>query len=80
MTKTVLVTNLKEINNIKFVCRKCDASFIVPLNKSNLPQECFSCGNGVGRKNMEKLLGSFKQLVLISDAQDFDLIVETEQK
>ena len=80
MTKTVLSTNLTEVTGIKFICRKCEANFFLPFKKINLPESCFSCGNALNREKMEESISAFKYLIDLSDAHNFDLVIETEQE
>ena len=80
MTKTILSTKLTEVNGIKFICRKCHAYFYVPLDKNNPPEDCFSCGKHLSRKTIQESIDAFKYLIKLSDADEFDLVIETEQK
>ena len=36
MTKTILVTNLKEINHVKVSCAKCGFAIILPLDVKHI--------------------------------------------
>jgi len=80
MTKTLLITNLREIEGFKFACRKCGASAFVPLKENNPPERCFSCGNMLNKPKIKDAIAQFGLLVELSDANDFDVFIETEQK
>ena len=42
MTKTVYITELKEIKGLKVVC-KCGSTWYLPSTASNPPEQCISC-------------------------------------
>lgn len=46
MTKTILVTDLKEINHVKVSCVKCGFAAILPLNIGHIiTVGCAKCGS-----------------------------------
>ena len=43
MTRRVYVTDLKEVNSLRVVCKKCKAEMIIPVGEQTPPEKCFSC-------------------------------------
>lgn len=78
MTKTILITNLKEVKGIKIVCRKCGAYWFVPLEGGNPPEQCHNCNNEVPAKSIWKVAQALGALIAVSGEFEFDAFVETE--
>lgn len=80
MTKTVLVTKLKEIGGIIVVCSKCQARWFLPLSCQNAPRKCISCENEIPMNTLMSLIEKIQEVIILSKKQGFDVIIETEQK
>ena len=80
MTKTVLTTNINEINGLKFVCKKCGAYFFLPLSDNAPPENCISCNGKFPWQIVKKSLMQLMVLKNIEQEFDFDILIETEIK
>lgn len=56
MTKKVYRTNLKQVEGIKIVCKKCKASFVVPITAAAPPKQCFSCNRDLPWQDINRVI------------------------
>jgi hypothetical protein len=80
MTKTILVTNLKEIKGIKIVCTKCDAYWFIPLGATDPPHQCISCTNNMPKDSIKNALEQVANLINMMGEFDFKAYIETEEE
>ena len=80
MTKTVLVTNLNEINGLKIVCKKCGANWFLPFASKDIPRKCISCDNEMPMNTIVSLMDKLQEINTIGEKQGFNILIEIEQK
>ena len=81
MTKTILVTDLKEINHVKMSCAKCGFAAILPLDiKHILTVSCTKCGSQFPTEKIKTWLEATSALkkALTTDISFADAVIEIE--
>ena len=61
MTKTVYVTDVKEIEFVKIIC-SCGAQLSVPIEAKLPPKECFSCGKDLDWHPINRFIKGISEL------------------
>ena len=79
MTKTILVTDLKEVKGIKIVCNKCGAYWFIPIG-TNPPPKCISCDNKMPDGSIKNALEQVSILINMMNEFDFKAYIETEEE
>ena len=80
MTKTILVTDLKEVKGLKIVCTKCGAYWFVRLSATEPPHKCISCDNKMPKDSIKNVLEQLSILINMMNEFDFNAYIETEEK
>lgn len=62
MTKTVQVTDLREVKALTLACAKCGASFSLPVGRHTTPEACFSCEAPLDRTTIDELIAILRRL------------------
>lgn len=63
MTKTVCVTDLREIKGLKVVCLSCGASFSFPVGRKNIPERCICCNRDIPSTGVGRILAEIDTVV-----------------
>lgn len=79
MTKKVYRTNLKQVEGVKIVCKKCKASFVIPIAASTPPKQCFSCNRDLPWQDINRVIKGIEAVVNAGNNFDFDAFIETEE-
>jgi len=79
MTKKILITDLKEVNGLKVVC-KCGAYWSISSDMSELPKKCIKCDTLMPTKEMWKVCNDIKLLNKNCEDQNITILIETEEK
>ncbi len=84
MTKTILVTNLEEINHIKVSCAKCGFAAILPLDIVHiLTVACVKCGSQFPTEKIKTWLeatSALKKDLSTTSFADAVIEIETEEE
>lgn len=77
MTKTVQITDLREVKALTLTCVKCGASFSMPIGKHNTPENCHNCGMELDKAGIDELVSILRRLNH-GDAPAWRLTFETD--
>lgn len=85
MTKTVLITNLKEIKAVKVSCVKCGFLIQFPITHGyQKVKQCINCSTPIPANEISVLMDSIKLLQSLIDKKgdfaDINIEFETEEK
>ncbi len=82
MTKTIFVTDLMEVKELKIVCGKCGAYWSLPVGKENPPEQCPYCRTDVPSGEILNVAQALSRLQSAAKAPsyNFGAFFETEAK
>jgi len=84
MTKTILVTDIKEINHVKVSCKKCGFAIILPLDVEHIKTiGCTKCEVQFPVEKIKTWLEvtqDFKKALTTTSFSDAVVEIETEEK
>lgn len=77
MTRTVQITDLREVKALTLTCGKCGASFTLPIGRHRTPDACHNCGHALEASRIEELL-TLLRCLNPSDSASWRLTFETD--
>ena len=79
MTKNIFITNLKEVQGIKIICKKCKSFFMVPVGQGTPPGSCIMCRKDFESEYLADALMTIQRLASYCEKNGYEAVIETEE-